>query len=143
MSQNKKKALPTAVERRNLLYGKESRKADHRALGQDYFDAGRMADAAEFFTLANDQDGLDRIQKHALEQGDAFLLAQIERLTGEPCDPDVWREMARRAEQLGKHHFVRQARVKTGDPEPDETADETADENPDENPDVRSAEDVP
>ena len=109
--------MPTALERRSLLYGKESVKADHRALGDRYFEAGRIADALEFYGKVQDQAGIEKVRRFAVENGDAFLLAQIERLTGRALDPEFWREAGRNAENKGRLNFARQAFEKAGDTE--------------------------
>jgi hypothetical protein len=108
-------SLPSLLERRGLIHGKESQKADHRGLAERYFEAGRYVDALEFFHKANDAEGIDRIRRHAIKEGDVFLLGEIERVTHEPILPETWKEAASNAERCGKLAFARKGFEKAGD----------------------------
>jgi len=108
-------SLPSVVERRALLFGKESMKADHKALAEKYFEAGRLLDALEFFFMANHEAGIDRIRQKAIESGDTFLLDQIERVTRNEESLDSWRKAAVAAEKKGKLAFALHAYEKVGD----------------------------
>ncbi len=110
-------ALPSALERRGLLYGKESRKADHSSIAETYLGAGRTMDALEFFVLAGDTGGIDRIRDLAVKEGDVFLLAQIERLTQIEEDPETWRRIGESSEENGKTAYALMAYEKAGDTE--------------------------
>jgi len=108
-------ALPSLLERRALLYGKESLKADHHALAEGYFEAGRYSDALEFFHKADDAEGIERLRQHAVTHGDVFLLGEIGRLTHTPIPPETWKEAAVNAEKSGKLAFARIGFEKAGD----------------------------
>lgn len=108
-------ALPSLLERRGLLYGKESLKADHRALAESYFEAGRYTDALEFFLKVDDAEGIERLRQHAATHGDVFLLGEIERLTHTLIPPETWKEAAMNAERSGKLAFARTGFEKAGD----------------------------
>lgn len=107
-------SLPSVVDRRGLLYGKDSHKTDHQAMARRYLEAGRAADALEFFQRAGSVDGIREIQRLAVAEGDAFLLSQIERITQERLDPDVWREAERNAARHGKERFAQLAAERCG-----------------------------
>ena len=107
--------LPSAVERRELLFGRESQKADHRALAVRYQEAGRLSDALEFFAKAGDEAGVEEIRLTAVKHGDAFLLAQVERVTRTPADAATWRATAEAAERDDKLHFAMTAYQEAGD----------------------------
>jgi len=108
-------SLPSLLERRGLLHGKESQKADHRGLAERYLEAGRYADALEFFHKADDAEGIDRIRRHAIKEGDVFLLGEIERVTHAPVPPEIWKEAASNAERSGRLAFARKGFEKAGD----------------------------
>ena len=74
-------------------------------------------DALEFFVLAGDTGGIDRIRDQAVEAGDAFLLAQIERLTQIEENPATWRQVGEASEKNGKTAYALMAFQKAGDTE--------------------------
>jgi hypothetical protein len=107
-------SLPSVVERRGLLYGRESQRTDHGAVARRYIEEGRLADALEFFGRGGDADGIREIQRLAVQDGDVFLLLQIERVTQQSLDPEVWREAEHNAERNGKERFARMAAERRG-----------------------------
>jgi len=119
-------SLPSAVERREFLFGRESEKADHGALADGYQTQGRMTDALEFYAKAGDEAGVERIRRIAVKSGDAFLLAQVVRTTGKPEEAAAWRETAERAERAGKIYFARAAYREAGDDDAANRLDETS-----------------
>jgi len=131
MAQNQTSpGLPSVLERRGLLYGKESARADHAKIGRQYAAAGRFADALEFFARAGDAAGIESVRADAIERGDAFLLAQVERVGGAPVDAATWRTLAERAAAAGKETFARLARERAEGPPKDAAGPDGPDEKP-------------
>jgi len=83
-----------------------------RDCGEKFFALGFWEDALEFFSLAGDQAGLDKLKAHALETGDAYLMSRLGRHL-----PEVWRQVAEQALKLDKIHFARRALEQAGDRE--------------------------
>lgn len=107
--------LPSAVERRELLFGRESQKADHRSFAARYQEHERLSDALEFFAKAGDEAGVEEIRVIAVKHGDAFLLAQVVRVSGTPADAATWRATAEAAERDDKLRFAMMAYQEAGD----------------------------
>ncbi len=112
---NTKHTLPDLIARRNLLFGKEAAKSNFTDVANAYFEAGRMVDALEFFARAEDTAGIDRVEAHAAETGDAFLLHQIIRLAKRPVGAETWATCAKAAEAAEKVVFAIDAYREAGD----------------------------
>lgn len=112
---NPKHTLPDLIARRNLLFGKEGAKADLGGVANAYLEAGRMLDALEFFAKAGDTAGIDRVEAHAAEAGDAFLLRQVARLGKRAIATDRWTACAKAAEAADKTVFAIEAYREAGD----------------------------
>jgi hypothetical protein len=79
--------------------------------------AGFLSDALDFFAAAGDRDGLEELERTALDEGDLFILGRIRKELGRDMDPETLRQAAHRAQDLGKAAFARRARS-LADPEP-------------------------
>ena len=103
---------PGCLKKRQLLNDQELSPALCREYGEKFLTLGWWDDALDFFRKARDSEGLEKIIRHGLETGDAFLLAR----TGEQA-PDVWLRVAEKAKELGKIHFARRALEMAGETE--------------------------
>lgn len=97
------------LERRLVLYGKDTPRETLCYYGDLYLEAGRLNDAVEFYGRAGHKEGLLRIKEIALQTGDAFLLEQVEAFLGEGIPDGVWIELGIRAKKLGKYSFAQKA----------------------------------
>jgi hypothetical protein len=107
------KGVPGCLKKRRLLNDPLLRPEACREYGEKFFHLGWWQDALDFFQKANDASALEKLRKHCLETGDAFLLSRL----GLPQDPETWRQVADKALDLGKLHFARRAYEMAGDPE--------------------------
>lgn len=107
------RGLPDSLKKRRLLNDKTVSPEVCREYGEKFFALGFWEDALEFFSLANDQAGLDKLKAHALETGDAYLMSRL----GRTHPPEVWRQVAEQALKLDKVHFARRALEQAGDQE--------------------------
>lgn len=103
---------PGCLKKRQLLNDQELSPALCREYGEKFLTLGWWDDALDFFRKAQDPEGLEKIIRHGLETGDAFLLAR----TGEQA-PDIWLRVAEKAKELGKIHFARRALEMAGETE--------------------------
>jgi hypothetical protein len=107
------KGLPGCLKKRRLLNERELKPELCREYGEKFLAQGRWEDALEFFRKGDDPQGLEKIKKHCLETGDAYLLGRL----GAGQDPQTWRELAEQALNLGKLRFARRAYELAGDPD--------------------------
>ena len=111
--------LPTALERREILYGDNKRPPDYAALGRDYLEAGRRADALECFEKVTDAEAktqaIRELKQNAIRDGNWFLLRRVH--LSQPLSTDEWREAAQRAKEQGKLRYaLRSAREAKDEP---------------------------
>lgn len=106
------RGVPDCLKKRHLLNEEELNPELCREYGEKFLELGFFEDALEFFKRAHYEAGLEKIQAHALESGDAYLMT---RLGGHP--PEIWRQVAEQALKLGKIHFARRAFEQAGDQE--------------------------
>ncbi len=105
--------VPGCLKKRQLLNDPDL-KAEHcREYGEKFLALGWWEDALGFFQKCQDSSGLEKVKNHCLETGDAYLLARM----GVPQDPPTWRQLAMRAQELGKLRFALRAYDLSGDPD--------------------------
>jgi len=104
------------IQKRSLLYGPKTSADELIRLGGEALAEGALADALAYFLRADHREGLEKIRDLALDEGDAFLLAQIVRNGARvPVTPEHWRKAAETAERAGKLRFAVQAWRAAGD----------------------------
>ncbi len=110
--------LLSPLKRRQLAYGGKASPEELSAWGRTYLEEGRFSDALEFFAAARDMDGLGKIARGAIDEGDAFFLWEVQRSAPDLVSTADWKNLARRAEALGKHAFAERARAGGAPPPP-------------------------
>jgi len=105
------------LKRRLVLYGKDTARETLIYYGDLYLQEGRLNDAVEFYGRAGHREGLLRIKEWALQNGDAFLLEQVEVFLGEEIPEGVWVELGKKAKELGKYAFAQKAFARARDME--------------------------
>jgi hypothetical protein len=135
-----KKELPHYKKKQQMLHAKDAKPAELRRQGEEFLQAGWLSDAIDFFGKAGDQEGLAKIRRITIEEGDIFLFRQILKAMGAGAEEAEWKQLADRALQLGKLQFAREAYRMAGDrksldkvdqlinPEPEEKPEEDAEE---------------
>ncbi|MFH1018411.1 MAG: hypothetical protein V1798_09545 [Pseudomonadota bacterium] len=109
------KTLPTWKDRQKQLYSKD-RKLPPRELSRTALaclEAGNLQDAMEYFAAAKDAAGLSKVEALAVEEGDAFLLSSLERLTSQERPTDLWNRLGTKAFELEKYAFAKKAFERT------------------------------
>jgi hypothetical protein len=104
------KGVPNALKKRQLLNEKTLTSGVCRDYGLKFLAHGWWEDALEFFSRGELTAELEELKAHALETGDAFLLARLGNQ-----EPETWRQLAEQALALGKLHFARRAFEAAGD----------------------------
>ena len=109
--------LPDPLKRRDILYGQNTSAEVLREHGDLYLHEGKPNDAVEFFGQASYKEGLQRIRKMAMEEGDLFLFSRATEFLQEEVPPDDWRKLGKKALEKGKHLFALKCFEKIGDRE--------------------------
>jgi hypothetical protein len=108
------KGFPNWKQRQKNLYAREGRldSTNLSRIAAECLGAGYIQDAFEYYNEAKDRDGLQKLEKLAVEEGDAFLLLAIEKVTDRYSD-DLWNKLGYKAYELGKIAFAQKAFERT------------------------------
>jgi hypothetical protein len=90
------------IKRRDLLHSEKSSPATLSATAQDFLAAERYSEALDFFEKARDTEGIKKIKAFALQHGDTFLLARLERFDRTLVAREDWDTAAKAAEAGGR-----------------------------------------
>jgi hypothetical protein len=104
------------IKKRDFLHSEKSQPAALGRTGRDFLAAERYSDALDFFEKARDAEGIRQIKDFALRNGDAFLLARLERYDRHLITPADWEAVAQRAESSERPSVARFARNKLAPP---------------------------
>ena len=96
-------AIPTHyLKKRDLLHSERTSPETLSRVGQEFFAQQRYSDALDFFEKARDADNIQKVKRHALEEGDTFLLARLERFDRALVSREDWDKAAEQAIAKGK-----------------------------------------
>lgn len=110
-----KDILPDYRRKQQLLYEEQRKPAELITYGEKYLAAGRIADAIEFYQVAKNIDGLEKIRVDAREKGDVMLFQQASKaLNLSPAVQD-WLTVGQAARARQKYSFALLAFEKGGD----------------------------
>jgi hypothetical protein len=112
-----KKTPANMSEKRATLYSEKATGADRNACTDFYIEKARFGEALEFLEVTKDADRLDRVRDAALDLGDSFLLARVERIGGEKLGAEVWRRLAETARRNARYLDAYRALDAAGDEE--------------------------
>ena len=101
--------LPSAQRIRHLLSSDQVDESLFRRTAEALFNAGRLHEALAFQEKVSDEPLLERIKARAIEEGDAFVLRWVGRISNAKIVPDDWKRLAEKARSLGKEAFASQA----------------------------------
>jgi hypothetical protein len=109
--------LPNPLKRRDILYGKGTPEQVLWEYGDLYLREGRANDAVEFFGQACYKEGLHRIYRIALEEGDSFLFSRVTEFLQEQVPREDWKKLGRKALDKEKYLFALKCFERIGDRE--------------------------
>ncbi|HYF51484.1 MAG TPA: hypothetical protein VEJ63_18870 [Planctomycetota bacterium] len=96
-------AIPTHyIKKRDLLHSEKTSPATLAQVGCEFLKLERFSDALDFFEKCKDAEGIAQIKKIALERGDSFLLARLDRYDRSLVSKEEWETAAAAAESAGK-----------------------------------------
>jgi len=100
-------AIPTHyLRKRDLLHSERTPRETLSKVGREFLLLERYSDALDFFEKARDLDNIREIKRIALEQGDTFLLARLERFDRTLVTREDWDAAAARATTKGKESMA-------------------------------------
>jgi len=105
------------LKKRDLLWSPKATPASLSATAREYLRLEEYSDALDFFERARDEDGLREIKKAALQKGDTFLLARLERVGEKWVKPEDWEVAGKVAEKRGIFSMAAFAERKLKPPE--------------------------
>ena len=108
-------SIPTWRERQKRIHSKEkhAEPAQISGIARRCVTEGRLQEALEYASAAKDEPLLNQLEQLSVDEGDAFLLAGIERLSGKARSAEQWNKLGYRAMELGKYAFARRAFERT------------------------------
>lgn len=111
----KKLELPDPLSKRDIIFGEDTPREDLIAYGKAFLEQEQIYDALSCFAQAKAHDEIEKIAEIAMEEGDAALWQETLIVRGKKADPEEWRQLAKRAEALGKEYFAEFAYEQAGD----------------------------
>jgi hypothetical protein len=104
----KKNALPDSEQKRKLLFDKKAPRERIISCGEIFLREGRVNEAAELFSKASHEEGLDQVKALAVEEGDSYLYEVASKGSGEGGSAEVWETLGKNAMEREKFsHAVR------------------------------------
>jgi hypothetical protein len=85
------------IEKRDLLHAEHPNKARIQGIGRKLSSQGRNPEAIDYVEISPDPALLEEVRKDAVARGSAWLLAQVERVSGRKSDPATWERLSEAA----------------------------------------------
>ena len=109
--------LPNYRLKQKILYIDKTSPAALISYGDLYLEAGALSDALDFYAKASHQAGMQKIKDLAFTTGDTFFFQRAAKTLGYELRNADWEDIARKAIELNKFLFARQALEKTNNAE--------------------------
>ena len=93
-----------SLTKRDLLAAKKFAPDDVRAYADQFFSEDRFGDAFEFYRKLDDEEGILKVKKVAIELGDPELLWRIEHHNPARVAREDWLRCGEQAMSLGMYH---------------------------------------
>ena len=112
--------LPTAIDKRNMLYAPDPRRPFNPVvIGDGFAEKGRLPEALDFYERITDigtrGERIGRIKTIVKTQGNVFVLNRIATKGILPVSKDEWREAAQAAKQAGQLRYALRAAIQAGE----------------------------
>jgi hypothetical protein len=105
------------IEKRDLLHAENPNKARISAIGQGLAAQGRWPEAIDYIELVKDDALLAKAQASAVAAGAAWLLQQVERISGRKAEPALWEKLSDSAARAERWRDAVRALSMAGQPE--------------------------
>jgi len=113
----KRNALPNSRQKRKLLFDKKAPRERIISCGEMFLREGRLSEAAEMFSLASHEEGLEQLKALAIEQGDSFLYGLAAKRSERRESREAWETLGKKAMELKKFTHAMRAFRKADQPE--------------------------
>lgn len=90
------------LDKRELLHREPPDTKKINAIAQKLIDEGRTSEAVDYIEVTLDPGLIEAIGKQAHKQGSAFLLQQVERLSGSKASEEEWVTLSKTAGNAGR-----------------------------------------
>ena len=100
--------LPDPIRRRHLLEG-DLGQAEALALAEAYLVEDRAHESIAFFAKAGAREKLELLRDRAVEEGDAFLMREVQLALKEEPGAERWRRLGEAARAAGKELYAADA----------------------------------
>jgi len=90
------------LKKRDLLHSEKTPPEVLSRVGREFLALERYSDALDFFEKARDMDNIRQVKVLALQEGDTFLLARLERFDRALVSREDWDKAAEQAIAQGK-----------------------------------------
>jgi hypothetical protein len=112
--------LPTAIDKRNMLYAPDARRPfDPIALGDSFVEKGRVPEGLDFYERIADEavrrDRIERVKSLAVKQGNAFVLSRISSKGMVAVSTADWRSAAQAAKSAGHLRYALRAAIQANE----------------------------
>ncbi len=105
----KRQNLLTCLEKRDIL-NRAAVPVDRLAeWGRLYEEEGQINDAIDFYAKAGATDALEKLLSPVHQDGDVFAYGRIVKAIGREVPAEDWVSLGKRAAELGKDAFAREA----------------------------------
>jgi hypothetical protein len=94
------------IEKRDLLHAEQPNRSRILGIVERMSGAGRWPEAIDYLEIAPDAAWLAKAESDAVTRGSAWLLQQVERISGKKAGPEKW---TRLSESASKHERWRDA----------------------------------
>jgi hypothetical protein len=85
------------IEKRDLLHAENPNRSRIHALADKISSEGRWPEAIDYIEIAPEADRLRKAETDAVTRGSAWLLSQVERISGKKADAATWVKLSESA----------------------------------------------
>jgi len=82
------------IEKRDLLHADAPNRSRIEAIAEKLASEGRWPEAIDYLEVTHDEKLLAKAEADAVVRGAAWLLQQVERISGKKCDPEKWQRLS-------------------------------------------------
>jgi len=82
------------IEKRDLLHAEAPNRSRVSGIAAKLAGEGRWPEAIDYIEVIKDDGLLAKAQAEAIAIGSAWLLSQVERISGKKADPSLWEKLS-------------------------------------------------
>lgn len=91
------------IQKRDFIYDNDRSSEELKSLGDRFFDRNYYVDALEAYQEGDVESGGEKIRDVAIEQGNFFLLRQINSQWSNLLDQETWQKAGQHAMENGRY----------------------------------------